>query len=110
MLLDPFRPGVLEKLGLGPDVFLGSGGQAKGRNERLVFARVSGYVALLFMRERNDARCSVVRSSDSQKVRFVKLTWHCAKIFLHRTIQEHGWCVTLTSESSSSHDQLLRRT
>ena len=41
VLLDPFRPGVLEKLGLGPEVFHGSGGR-KGRNEGLVFARVAG--------------------------------------------------------------------
>ena len=45
VLLDPFRPGTLEKLGLGPDVFLGAGGErarVRGRNEKLVFARVAG--------------------------------------------------------------------
>ena len=36
VLLDPFRPGVLEKLGLGPDVLL-------GLNPRLIFGRISGY-------------------------------------------------------------------
>lgn len=38
VLIDPFRPGVLERLGLGPDVFLGPGGV----NERLVYARIAG--------------------------------------------------------------------
>lgn len=38
VLIDPYRPGVMEKLGLGPDVFLCEGGW----NERLVFARMSG--------------------------------------------------------------------
>ena len=38
VLIDPFRPGVLERLGLGPDVFLG----AQGLNRRLVFARLAG--------------------------------------------------------------------
>jgi alpha-methylacyl-CoA racemase len=36
VLLEGFRPGVLERLGLGPDVCL-------GRNPRLVFGRVTGY-------------------------------------------------------------------
>ncbi|TDL16558.1 CoA-transferase family III [Rickenella mellea] len=39
VLIDPFRPGVLEKLGLGPDVFLGK----NGLNSRLVYARLSGF-------------------------------------------------------------------
>ncbi|KAK0539014.1 hypothetical protein OC835_001260 [Tilletia horrida] len=39
VLLDPFRPGVLEKLGLGPkDVMEGPKG-----NKRLVFARLTGF-------------------------------------------------------------------
>ncbi|EJD39119.1 CoA-transferase family III [Auricularia subglabra TFB-10046 SS5] len=38
VLLDPYRPGVLERMGLGPDVFLGD----QGLNERLVYARISG--------------------------------------------------------------------
>lgn len=38
VLIDPFRPGVLEKLGLGPDVFLGP----NGLNSSLVYARLSG--------------------------------------------------------------------
>ncbi|KAE8227300.1 hypothetical protein CF319_g206 [Tilletia indica] len=39
VLLDPFRPGVLEKLGLGPqDVMEGSQG-----NKKLVFARLTGF-------------------------------------------------------------------
>jgi alpha-methylacyl-CoA racemase len=36
VLIEPFRPGVMEKLGLGPDVLL-------KRNKRLVYARISGY-------------------------------------------------------------------
>ncbi|KAG8864779.1 hypothetical protein FRB96_003365 [Tulasnella sp. 330] len=39
VVIDPYRPGVLERLGLGPDVFLGS----KGTNPRLVYARVLGF-------------------------------------------------------------------
>ncbi|HMM75208.1 MAG TPA: CaiB/BaiF CoA-transferase family protein [Gammaproteobacteria bacterium] len=35
-LIDPFRPGVMEKLGLGPDVCL-------ARNPRLVFGRMTGF-------------------------------------------------------------------
>jgi len=36
VIIDPFRPGVCEKLGLGPDVCL-------ARNPRLVFARMTGW-------------------------------------------------------------------
>jgi alpha-methylacyl-CoA racemase len=36
VLLEPFRPGVMEKLGVGPDV-------ACERNPRLVYARLTGY-------------------------------------------------------------------
>ncbi|KAL9537218.1 hypothetical protein MBANPS3_011978 [Mucor bainieri] len=36
VLLDPFRPGVMEKLGLGPEVLL-------KQNPRLVYARLSGF-------------------------------------------------------------------
>jgi len=36
VLLEPFRPGVMERLGLGPEVAL-------ARNPRLVFARLTGY-------------------------------------------------------------------
>lgn len=36
VLLEPFRPGVMERLGLGPDV-------ACARNPRLVYARLTGY-------------------------------------------------------------------
>ncbi|KIJ52485.1 hypothetical protein M422DRAFT_156403 [Sphaerobolus stellatus SS14] len=39
VLIDPFRPGVLEKLGLGPDVFLGE----EGLNKRLIYTRVVGF-------------------------------------------------------------------
>ena len=42
VLIDPFRPGVLEKLGLAPDVFLG----ARGSNPRLVYARMIGYIQI----------------------------------------------------------------
>src|SRR5512134_3605876 len=36
VLLEPFRPGVMERLGLGPDA-------ACGRNPRLVYARLTGF-------------------------------------------------------------------
>jgi alpha-methylacyl-CoA racemase len=36
VLIEPFRPGVLERLGLGPAVLL-------GRNPRLVVARLTGF-------------------------------------------------------------------
>ncbi len=36
VLIDPFRPGVCEKLGIGPEVCL-------GRNPKLVFARMTGW-------------------------------------------------------------------
>jgi len=42
ILIDPFRPGVLERLGLGPEIFLGDGNR-KGLNERLIYARIVGY-------------------------------------------------------------------
>lgn len=38
VLIDPFRPGVMERLGLGPDVFLGKGGE----NKKLIYARIVG--------------------------------------------------------------------
>lgn len=40
VVIDPYRPGVLEKLGLGPSVFLNA---HKGLNKRLIFARLTGY-------------------------------------------------------------------
>ncbi|THV03200.1 CoA-transferase family III [Dendrothele bispora CBS 962.96] len=44
VLIDPFRPGVLERLGLGPEVFFGSGDPSKrGLNEKLVYARITGF-------------------------------------------------------------------
>jgi alpha-methylacyl-CoA racemase len=36
VLIDPYRPGVLERLGLGPDVCL-------ARNERLIYGRITGW-------------------------------------------------------------------
>lgn len=36
MLIDPFRPGVLERLGLGPDVLLKA-------NPGLIIARLTGF-------------------------------------------------------------------
>jgi len=36
VLIEPFRPGVLEKLGLGPEVLLAS-------NPRLIVARLTGF-------------------------------------------------------------------
>ncbi|KIK63163.1 hypothetical protein GYMLUDRAFT_72424 [Collybiopsis luxurians FD-317 M1] len=38
VLIDPFRPGVMERLGLGPEVFLGS----SGLNQKLIYARIVG--------------------------------------------------------------------
>ncbi|KAL1937458.1 hypothetical protein VTO73DRAFT_13181 [Trametes versicolor] len=40
VLIDPFRPGVLERLGLGPEVFLD---ESKGTNARLIYARLVGF-------------------------------------------------------------------
>ncbi|KAL0567924.1 hypothetical protein V5O48_014066 [Marasmius crinis-equi] len=42
VLIDPFRPGVLERLGLGPEVFLGKDGKG-GLNERLIYGRMAGF-------------------------------------------------------------------
>ncbi|KAF8738099.1 hypothetical protein AX14_011862 [Amanita brunnescens Koide BX004] len=42
IVIDPFRPGVLERLGLGPDVFLGNK-EKKGLNEHLIYARIAGF-------------------------------------------------------------------
>lgn len=39
VLIDPFRPGVMENLGLGPEVFLGP----QGVNTRLIYARLVGF-------------------------------------------------------------------
>ena len=36
VLIEPFRPGIMEKLGLGPEILLND-------NKRLIYARVSGY-------------------------------------------------------------------
>jgi alpha-methylacyl-CoA racemase len=47
VLIDPFRPGVMERLGLGPTLFLGDG-KTKGLNERLIYARIVGYVLPFF--------------------------------------------------------------
>lgn len=40
VVIDPFRPGVLEKLGLGPSVFL----KEPGINPRLIYGRIVGQV------------------------------------------------------------------
>ncbi|OCB91686.1 CoA-transferase family III [Sanghuangporus baumii] len=40
VLIDPFRPGVLEKLGLGPNVFLN---EDTGRNKGVIYARLYGF-------------------------------------------------------------------
>jgi len=42
VLIDPFRPGVLERLGLGPEIFLGDG-KRKALNEKLIYARIVGF-------------------------------------------------------------------
>jgi len=42
VVIDPFRPGVMEKLGLGPELFLNkSNGKARG----VIYARVAGFNA-----------------------------------------------------------------
>lgn len=41
VVIDPFRPGVLERLGLGPELFLGDS-KKKGLNEKLIYARIVG--------------------------------------------------------------------
>ncbi|KAI0649269.1 CoA-transferase family III [Trametes meyenii] len=40
VLIDPFRPGVMERLGLGPDVFLS---EKNGSNRGVVYARLVGF-------------------------------------------------------------------
>ena len=55
VVLDPFRPGVLEKMGLGPDVWLGKE-NTQGQNKRLVFARIAGYVYFCLPRK-DTGRC-----------------------------------------------------
>jgi alpha-methylacyl-CoA racemase len=47
VLIDPFRPGVLERLGLGPELFLGNG-KRKGLNEKLIYARIVGFVLNIY--------------------------------------------------------------
>lgn len=42
VLIDPFRPGVLEKLGLGPEVFHTSD-KREGLNDKLIYARLTGF-------------------------------------------------------------------
>ncbi|KAF7363163.1 Acyl-CoA dehydrogenase [Mycena venus] len=42
ILIDPFRPGVMERLGLGPEVFLGDG-TSPGLNQKLIYARMVGF-------------------------------------------------------------------
>ncbi|KAJ3983968.1 CoA-transferase family III [Lentinula detonsa] len=42
ILIDPFRPGVMERLGLGPAVFLGKDGEV-GLNGKLIYARIAGF-------------------------------------------------------------------
>ncbi|KAG6819727.1 hypothetical protein H0H93_009250 [Arthromyces matolae] len=42
IVIDPFRPGVMERLGLGPEVFLGGKGHA-GLNPRLIYGRIAGF-------------------------------------------------------------------
>ncbi|KAG5642428.1 hypothetical protein DXG03_002802 [Asterophora parasitica] len=39
VVIDPFRPAVMERLGLGPEVFLGDG----GLNPKLIYARIVGF-------------------------------------------------------------------
>ncbi|KAF8071702.1 CoA-transferase family III [Lyophyllum atratum] len=42
VVIDPFRPGVMERLGLGPEVFLGDG-KNQGLNPKLIYARIVGF-------------------------------------------------------------------
>jgi len=44
VVIDPFRPGVMEKLGLGPEIFLKGENQKNGNglNDRLIYARLVG--------------------------------------------------------------------
>ncbi|KAJ8521342.1 hypothetical protein ONZ45_g1937 [Pleurotus djamor] len=42
VLIEPFRPGVMERLGLGPEVFLGDG-KTKGLHEKLIYVRIVGF-------------------------------------------------------------------
>ena len=42
VLIDPFRPGVLEKTGLGPEVWFGKDGEGEEQNDRLIYARIAG--------------------------------------------------------------------
>ncbi len=44
ILIDPFRPGALERLGLRPRVFLGDDNR-NGLNERLIYARIVEYAS-----------------------------------------------------------------
>ena len=44
VLIDPFRPGVMERLKLGPELFLGDPATgSKGINEKLIYARLVGF-------------------------------------------------------------------
>lgn len=43
VLIDPFRPGVMERMGLGPEEFLGDSMKGlRGSNNRLIYARLIG--------------------------------------------------------------------
>ena len=43
VLIDPFRPGVMERMDLGPEEFLGDPNKSlRGSNNRLVYARLVG--------------------------------------------------------------------
>jgi hypothetical protein len=46
ILIEPFRPGVMERLGLGPEVFLGND-SSPGLNKKLIYARMIGCVVEL---------------------------------------------------------------
>ncbi|KAG0694798.1 CoA-transferase family III [Suillus ampliporus] len=62
VLIDPFRPGVLENLGLGPDLFHTTD-KREGLNDKLIYARLAGF-------PRNGTH-----SSMAGKYHYIPVTW-----------------------------------
>ncbi|KAL2018352.1 hypothetical protein VTK56DRAFT_955 [Thermocarpiscus australiensis] len=67
VLIDPFRPGVLERLRLGPETLCGP----RGHNPRLVYARLTG-----FRRGGDDDDEKKEKSSSSGGSRFARMAGH----------------------------------